>query len=364
MNKASMKAEHNMTVPQFPLFNRLEMGPSRVEQVRLSRGVFTFSLDLELAWGTRKRANAAFMEPFLSGTREAVLRLLELFEEFNISGTWATVGALLLGNGDDSKRHPWLEGNDFADVPSGDTVSQPDWYAEDIIHALRDCGVPQDIGCHTLTHGFVNPEPEGRKQFREELIRSLQVFDEYGLEKPTSFIFPKAKMGHFDVLAEVGFRSFRGPENKWFESLPGVRLPAALRLIDARLASCPRADIPQYHPAGLWMIPSSQFYSPFYNVGKYVSVRARVKKAIKGLHHACENKGVYHLWTHPFNLGVRTDELLAGLREIFTEADVLQKKGQLEILSMKDLAEQGDELRASYISSGNQSSASQFVAPV
>ncbi len=325
--------------------SRIEKSDLGVEQMILNRGIFTFSLDLELAWGTRKRANAAFMEPFLSGTREAVLRLLELFEEFNICGTWATVGALLLGSGDDTKKHHWLHGNDFADVPPGDAVSQPDWYAEDIIHALRDCSVPQDIGCHTLTHGFVNPEMEGREQFREELIKSLQVFDENGLGKPTSFIFPKAKMGHFDVLAEAGFRSFRGPENKWFESLPGVRLPAALRLIDARLASCPRADAPQYHPAGLWMIPSSQFYSPFYNVGKYVPIRARVKKAIRGLHHACKNKGVFHLWTHPFNLGVRSEELLEGLREIFTEADTLQKKGQLEILSMKSLAVLGDKVR-------------------
>lgn len=361
MNKAAL---HSMKLEVPELCSKIEMDARGVEQMVLNRGVFTFSLDLELAWGTRKRANAAYMEPFLTGTRDAILGLLDLFEEFNISGTWATVGALLLGNGGDSKKHPWLEHESFSDVPPGDTVTQPDWYAEDIIQAIRDCEVSQDIGSHTLTHGFVNPEKEGREQFREELIRSLQIFEEYGLGRPTSFIYPKAKMGHFDVLAELGFRSFRGPENKWFESLPGVKLPAALRLIDARLASRPSAEAPQYHPAGLWMIPSSQFYSPFYNVGKYVSIRSRVKKAIKGLHLACNNRGVFHLWTHPFNLGVKTEELLGGLREIFVEADILRKNGRLEIVSMKSLAEQGDELRASGTSRLSLSSTSQTVAPV
>ena len=46
------------------------------------------------------------------------------------------------------------------------------------------------------------------------------------------FIFPKAKMGHFDLLAEMGFRCYRGPESKWFESLPGELVRAGMRLLD------------------------------------------------------------------------------------------------------------------------------------
>jgi hypothetical protein len=70
-----------------------------------------------------------------------------------------------------------------------------------------------------------------------------------------------------------------------------------------------------------------------------VSVADRVNKALKGLHKAVQNRGVYHLWTHPFNLGCGTDQLLSGLQQIFAEAARLRDAGQLETLSMGDMAE-------------------------
>lgn len=319
---------------------------SKKDNALLERGVFTFSLDFELAWGTRGRPNAMHMPPFLDGTRKAVHGLLSLFEEHNVSATWATVGAMLLGsekNQNCCEKHSWLSGKTFDDIPAGDATTCPHWYAEDLVQAIRACGVEQDIGCHTLTHGFVDPSPQGREPFRLELERSLKLFEEYGLGRPTSFIYPKAKMGHFDVLSELGFRSFRGPENKWFESLPGVKLPAALRLLDAKLAGKPKTEQPVYHEAGIWQIPSSQFYSPFFNVGKHVSVKDRVKKAKKGLLQAAQTKGIFHLWTHPFNLGVRTEELLDGMREILSYANDLCNEGELDILSMKQIASHCDD---------------------
>jgi glycosyltransferase involved in cell wall biosynthesis/peptidoglycan/xylan/chitin deacetylase (PgdA/CDA1 family) len=304
----------------------------------LEQGVFVISLDFELAWGTRGRPAAKRVGRFLDGTRDAIRGLLDLFERYEIGATWAVVGGLLLGSQGRRERHAWLAGDHFADIPTGDSVTSPHWYAEDVLEWLRHHPVPQEIGCHTLTHQFVDPGPEGREALREDLRRFRQLFDELYLEQPTTFIFPKARMGHLDVLAEEGFRCIRGPESKWFESLPGEWVPAALRLADARLAVRPKVGAPERLPDGLWMIPSSQFYSPFLSVGRYVSVEARVRKALKGLRHAARRKGVYHLWTHPFNLGVRTGELLGGMERILQEAQRLRAEGVLEILTMGDIA--------------------------
>jgi hypothetical protein len=202
---------------------------------------------------------------------------------------------------------------------------------------LLDHPAGQEIACHTLTHRFVDPTAEGRELFREELQRYRRLFDERYLEQPTSFIFPKAKMAHYDVLVQEGFRCIRGPEDKWFESLPGTLPSAGFRLLDAKLAVRPKVGLPRQTPEGLWVLPSSQFYSPLMSVGKRVSVHARVRKATKGLRQAASRKQLFHLWTHPFNLGMRTDELLGGFEEILREACRLRDAGELEILTMREL---------------------------
>ena len=83
-------------------------------------------------------------------------------------------------------------------------------------------------------------------------------------------------------------------------------------------------------------IPSSQFYSPFQSVGKYLSIDDRVAQAIAGLNAAAKQKKVYHLWTHPFNMGQRTDELMGGLQRIFEHFKTLQEDGKIESQSMRD----------------------------
>ena len=312
---------------------------AEVARTALPRGAFTLSLDLELAWGTRGRPRAADVPPFLSGTRNAIRQLLNLLEEYEIPATWVAVGALWMSSEDGVTKHPWLRTTRLADVPAGDSHSQPHWYAEDILEDLTQCRVPQELGCHTLTHLYVKPGAAGRQELQRELVQSLTLFEQRGLPRPRTFIFPKAKMAHLDLLAEQGFSAYRGPENKWFESLPGQLPRAALRLLDAKLAVAPRVLKPQCVHQQLWMVPSSQFYSPFLSVGRRVSVAARVNKALKGLHKAVRNRGVYHLWTHPFNLGCRTDQLLTGLQQIFAEAARLRDAGHLETISMGDMAD-------------------------
>lgn len=313
----------------------------KVAKKQLPRGVFTLSLDLELAWGTRGRPKASQVGPYLDGTRRAIRGLLDLCERYEVPATWAVVGALLLRTSHGATRHPWLSAPEFNNVPPGNSESQPHWYADDILEHILACPVKQEIGCHSLTHRFVDRSPAGRESFLRELRRFRELFERLGWEKPISFIFPKAHMAHYDVLAEMGFRCFRGPESKWFESLPGEITPAAFRLLDARLSLAPGVDHPTHLPEGIWRIPSSQFYSPLMSVGRYVTVEARVRKAMKGLYRAAEFGGVFHLWTHPFNLGL-SKELIAGLETIFSTAAKLREANKLEILPMGAIARRLD----------------------
>jgi peptidoglycan/xylan/chitin deacetylase (PgdA/CDA1 family) len=302
------------------------------------RGSFVISLDFELAWGTRGRPAASKVGPYLGGARNAIREMLNLFEEFNVSATWATVGALLLAQPGAQRRHRMITASRFDDIPSGDHISAPNWYAEDILNRILNCPVPQEIGCHTLTHLYVNTQPEGRQELADELDLFLELFEELRLPRPRSFVFPKAYQAHFSLLAERDFYSYRGPENRWYENLPGTIPAAGIRLADSIAGLTPQVRRCEHHSRNLWMIPASQFYAPFMGVGRYVPLQSRVRKAVNGLNHAAKHGGVYHLWTHPFNMGYRTKELMLGFRQILDHAAKLRAAGHLKIQTMADLA--------------------------
>lgn len=299
-------------------------------------GAFVISLDFELAWGTRGRPAASKVGPYLDGARHAIRVMLDLFEEFKVSATWATVGALLMAQPGAQRRHRMIADSRFSDIPPGDHISAPNWYAEDILDRILGCSVPQEIGCHTLTHLYVNTQPEGRGELADELDLFLELFEELRLPRPRSFVFPKAYQAHFDLLAERNFYAYRGPEDRWYESLPGTLPAAGVRLADSVAGFTPRVRRCEHHSRNLWMIPASQFYSPFMGVGRYVPLQSRVRKAVNGLNHAAKHGGVYHLWTHPFNMGYRTDELMLGFRQILDHAAKLRSEGSLEIRTMAE----------------------------
>jgi len=64
-------------------------------------GQFVISLDFELLWGVRDHADKQAYGQNVLGAREAVPRMLELFEESGIRATWATVGLLFCESKDE-----------------------------------------------------------------------------------------------------------------------------------------------------------------------------------------------------------------------------------------------------------------------
>lgn len=316
---------------------------SKSNLIELPCGAFVVSLDFELAWGTRGRPSANKVGVYLNGTRDAIDRMLGLFEKYGISATWVMVGGLVLGG---EQRHSLLANARYDDIPIGDCRTEPHWFAEDILEKICSIEPKQEIGCHTLTHMFVNETEASREQFDWELGEFVKLFERLGLPRPESFIFPKHYMHHFDLLAKHGFKCYRGPESGWFERLPTPHLRGAMRLINSRLRRTPVVGLPSLSPEGLVEIPSSQFYSPFQSVGKYLSIDDRVAQAIAGLNAAAKQKKIYHLWTHPFNMGQRTDELMGGLEQVLQHFKTLNENGEIESQSMQDLTKNHGSLRA------------------
>jgi len=162
--------------------------------------------------------------------------------------------------------------------------------------------VRQEIGVHTYSHIYANATSE--EEFRGDIERCLQVL---GLSsQPTTFVFPKNKEGHFDLLREMGFNSYRG----------------AKRVIGAPAKN-----------QGLWNV------RPVY----YVDQKSlHASQLIKRFVNACiARSAVFHLWTHPWSLAIDgdVDTMVDEVMEpVFDHLEQKSKSGLLSIMTMGQLS--------------------------
>lgn len=315
---------------------------------RLPRGVFTLSLDFELAWGSRDLMDdTRALEQAAIRTREEVFEgLLGLLVEREMHATWATVGHLFLGEAQLVKgrlhpdlvppRHAWHPGPWLDGVPAGSESSHPAWYGRSLVERLVGAG--QEIGSHGFTHAIFGDPGCSAACAESELRHAVEAATALGLEL-RSFVFPRNQHGHLDLLARYGFLCWRPLESARYRR-PGV--PGSLvrlgHLMDVARGAPPATVLPVQGAHGLWEIPASASFLPLEGIRRLVPMRQRVARCIKGLEAAAASGRVFHLYLHPINLAAAPRAGLQGLARVFDHAARLRAAGRLEILPMAALA--------------------------
>jgi hypothetical protein len=311
----------------------------------LKRGVFTLSLDTELAWGSAHGSRLKEREPLFRQTRECIARLLKLLEKYQIHATWAVVGHLFLERCQpvNGIKHPdiirpkygWFPDDWFLPDPCSSVKDAPIWYGSDIIRQIINCPVSQEVGCHTFSHVRVGEPGCSRECFASELRACRAEADKLDLSLQ-SFVFPRNSIGHLDVLAENGFAAYRGNTVRWYERLPGITSKIS-HLLDGILPVPPPVVMPQ-RDGNLWNLPASYFYPPADGWWGILPAALRAGKAKQGLRKAVKQQRIFHLWFHPFNLASNPDKLLEGLEAVFAEVCSYRDAGSLDNLTMGELA--------------------------
>jgi peptidoglycan/xylan/chitin deacetylase (PgdA/CDA1 family) len=314
------------------------------QAAELRRGTFTLSFDFELIWGTLDRAGPDGFAYACAVEREQIVdELLAMLDELEIPATWCVLGHIMLRSCSPSHgvkhpeivrpRHAWHPDDWFIDDPCGDELRHPNFYGASLVDRIRACRVPQEIGCHSFSHPIFGDPGCSRDTADSELAACTQIAAAESIQM-RSFAFPRNRVGHLDMLLEHGFVCFRGPEPHWYER---PRIPRALKravhLMDVVLANRPPLVLPR-RVGGLWNVPGSMIYLPAHGVRRFVPVRSRVRKAIKGLDGAASEKKLFHLWLHPTNLADRLPEMLSGLRAVLARAAQLRDRGELAIVPM------------------------------
>ena len=312
-----------------------------------ARPTFVLSLDTELIWGSFDHLTPSEFDEAYPDIRATIRSILRLLETYEISATWAVVGHLFLESCSRSPeglahaglirpRQSWRTGDWYRADPCTDVRSDPLWYGPDILDLLQSAQVAQEIGSHSFAHVLFGDPDLTREAVEADLRECVAVAARRGIEL-RSFVFPRNSEGHHEALRAAGFTAFRGADPYRFAGTPRPVYRAS-HLTGHALGLAPPISRPSEKLPGLWNIPGSTLFMHRAGLRRAISRAARVRRMKRGLAKAMSEGGIFHLWTHPFNLANDPVYLLAVLEDTLKVASVARERGELSIETMGSLA--------------------------
>lgn len=320
-----------------------------------ARGVLSISFDLELAWGTRRSSKPdPGNAPQVS--RDAVHGVLDILKRYEISATWATVGQLMrpfedlkigaFPAGIPAPRPDWFEGDWQSGIPAPEDPESRNYFAPDIIEALVTCSTYQELASHTFSHVVIG-DRSCTPEIAESELRLVQELARSWGRTIHTLVFPRNQIGHLATVQQTGHHCYRGYNNEWYfrgplhpkYSTQGVRkqIVRILKLIDEALAITPLVQ-QAVQRDGLWELPHSMFFPGRSGVARFLPASCYVRKATKGLNRAMATGGIFSLYSHEHNFCGDLPGSLAMFDEICCTAARLRDGGQLDILTMEEIA--------------------------
>jgi peptidoglycan/xylan/chitin deacetylase (PgdA/CDA1 family) len=319
----------------------------------MGNSCLVISLDFELSWGVRDSIGLEKYRNNLLGVRSVVPALLELFHEFGIHATWATVGFLFFKSRDELMNNlpeqiPHYADRMFSPYDDLDRLGNhegedPFHYAPSLINMIQTFP-NQEIGTHTFSHYYCLERGQTLEAFRADLRAALSIAKGYGLDIQ-SLVFPgnQYSEAHVSVLAEMGIMAYRGNGRAWLHA-PRSRenermVRRGLRLLDAYISfsrhnghspSALRGSYPVNVPASRFLRP----YSPRFKVLEPL----RLQRILSEMTYAAKCGLLYHLWWHPHNFGADPENNLSFLQRILEHHSTLRNRYRMESLNMREFA--------------------------
>lgn len=306
-----------------------------------NRGQFVISLDTEMSWGSFDTAGVEHHEQAYRNTREVIDGLCSLFDTYEVPATWALVMHLF----DDCDGNHVLSSPHFdsdSSIPCTTDTDRELWYAPEILDRIRSTTVEHEIGLHGYTHLILGADGCTRSAAQSEVEKALSVANHHGIN-PETYVFPRNGIGHIDILRDNGLQFFRGVDARWYERRLSGPLKKPLRFVDEALKWTPPVVSPRERN-GLIELPGSQILRPSRGPWQYTPANSQLSRAKRGLDRAAQTGKVFHLWFHPFNLGISPTYHLSLVEKIVSYAAKLRDRGEIEICTIAD-AVRGEQIQ-------------------
>lgn len=298
----------------------------------LTRPVFILSLDMELGWGFASYPGHKVLGLQQSNPKRArgtIDLLLEILEKHDLKATWAVVGHLFFGPGEEkglvSKEMPQF-GEGYLDWDFYERMkSRPQlYYGRGIVEKILASRVKHEIGLHGFLH--IPFDQCSREVASAEAEMGLKAANNLGII-PNSFVFPENRIGHVDILRDHGFQIYRGSNLRWWSKDQKF----LIHKFDIAAHSIIATPASPSNNNGIWEIPgSTYFFEP--RLPFTVPWRARL-----GLYRAIRAKKVFHIWLHCWSL-LLYERLSRDLDEFLALVAQKRDDGKLEVMTMGELA--------------------------
>jgi len=317
-----------------------------------TKGIFTISLDFELYWGMQDKYTIAEYKDNLDGVETAVKRMLKVFDQYSVHATWATVGMLFANNINELKKYypdtqPHYTNdqlNPYRYLDKSNHLEHRYHFAPELIDLINSYQ-GQEIGSHTFSHYYCLENGQTKDEFLLDMQSALAIAKDTKI-KLKSLVFPRNQWNnnYLQVLNKCGIYCYRGNEKSWLYTAANTEhsklFKRAIRLLDAYFnISGPNCySLSELSGIKPYNIPASRFLRPFTkNLALLDGLRKnRIKQAIK---YAAKNGQLFHLWWHPHNFGINTDENLAFLEEILDYYSSMNKTYGMHSLNMHEVSE-------------------------
>ena len=315
-------------------------------------GIFVISLDYELMWGVWDVTTLEKYGNNILGVREVIPKMMQLFEQYNIKTTFATVGMLfaknkneLLASMPDIK--PAYSNNEYnvydkEFIKTGfNEKDDPYHFGCDLINLVKKSG--HEIATHTYSHFFCLEDGQTFEEFDADIKAAIKIAVANDMPVST-IVFPRNQVNelYLPVLVNNGIHVYRGNPISWIykprkfaAELPFIRL---CRLLDTYFPISGNNTSHTDRVAGLPVnIAASRFLKP-YNKNLSWFEKLKLKRIMNEMTYAAKNNELYHLWWHPHNFGVNIPENMHNLTVILNHYRFLQNKYGFKNLTMKEAA--------------------------
>lgn len=299
-----------------------------------SGGQFVISLDFELFWGVRDKRNLEDYGPSLAKVHEIVPNMLDLFREYGVKTTFATVGLLFAKDKAEMEKYspsvrPSYTDKNLSPYTDGfklvgkDSDTDPYHYALPLIELIRDQYPEHEIGTHTFSHYYCQEGGQTVEEFRADLASAMDIATSKGIAL-YSLVFPRNQFNpeYLEICKEMGILAYRGNEKAWYYA-PDGKEDTTLKKKIYRTLDC-YVNISGHNSYNLadlvtempYNIPSSRFFRPFISKGGRFLEYLKLRRIRKSMTYAAKNKLLYHLWWHPHNFGQHTARNMGTLKAV------------------------------------------------